>query len=134
MVQHLFSVRGAPFLAAVFLAELQGPSDIPPSLFFTPRQTEDAKKRVDQKLFTKMPCPSSSSQQNSALKLQGILVRPDTREWIVWINDCRVDSSGDRKILGWTIISVDERRGSILIEDQYGNQKTLFVESRAEDR
>ncbi|ETZ05062.1 hypothetical protein K737_300513 [Holospora undulata HU1] len=68
------------------------------SLFFTHPYTFEKKH------------PSSSEQVKPSMTvfvLQGIFLRPDTQEWIVWINDHRLDHLSQRSLHGWYVLKVD---------------------------
>ena len=68
------------------------------SLFFTAPYDFQAQPKAE---------PSIASHPSKiTLTLQGVFIRPDRQEWVVWINGCRIDSAQQRSLHGWYITQV----------------------------
>ncbi|ETZ06903.1 hypothetical protein P618_200939 [Holospora obtusa F1] len=57
--------------------------------------------------------------------LQGIFLRSDTQEWIVWINDHRLDHFSQRSLHGWYVITV--RPSHVVLENNQKQRITLQI-------
>lgn len=85
------------------------------SLFFTAPYDFHTKSRPEVK--------STPHRSSVTLTLQGVFFRPDTQEWVVWINDCRLDSKQQRSLHGWYITHVTPHY--VVLENQEKEKITL---------
>lgn len=90
------------------------------SLFFTTPHDFTYKNDTETK---------KSTREHITLTLQGIFFRPDTHEWVVWINDCRLDSAQQRSLHGWYVIHVTAYY--VVLENQDKKKMTLQFKQSA---
>ncbi|PPE03256.1 hypothetical protein HCUR_01302 [Holospora curviuscula] len=84
------------------------------SLFFTHPYNFEQKQKVSSEEVKRAPI---------IFVLQGIFLRPDTQEWIVWINDHRLDHLHQRSLHGWYVVKVGEHY--VVLENYKKQRLTL---------
>ena len=77
--------------------------------------------------FEQQHKPSSEQVKlpSVTLVLQGIFLRPDTQEWIVWINDHRLDHLCQKSLYGWYVVKVGANY--VILENQEKHRITLYL-------
>ncbi|BDB96414.1 hypothetical protein [Candidatus Hydrogenosomobacter endosymbioticus] len=98
-----------------------------PSLFLTPEQLEKASRRKPLQQDFPAEISNQKMRTRKPLKVEGIMMSSQTKEWIIWINGKKITSeSDDKSIDGWSIESVTDRE--VIIFSPGGERQVLGLE------
>lgn len=85
------------------------------SLFLTP----------EEKSYSAILYHHKKPVSSLTLKLNGIYYRPDVNQWVIWINNIKIDNRSPKGIGPWRIINVTSE--SVTLRSISGESRVLFI-------